>query len=327
MERGGVQLRSCGGSALKVSELGVGCWQLGGRGWGRVSQRDVVAALVLACERGVNLFDTAAVYGFGVSETLLGQALKQFRTAAVVVSKGGLVWDWRRRVRHDASPESLRQQLEASLVRLGRDHIDLYLLHWPDAQTPLEASVEALDGFVDAGLIRAWGVSNHSDDLVAQAVTAATPRPGAAAPVIELPLNALDFYPRAYRTSAAAGAELMRLAVAHGLGVIAFDVLARGYLARPEVSSPGRRDVRREDERFCAPPLHQTVQRARFFELAAALGVAPAALAVRATLSRPGVSSALVGVKSTQQLEECLGYSEVELPSELRSGVLERPED
>ena len=147
---------------MSVSELGFGCWQLGGKSWGRFSQRDVVSAVEEALAAGVTLFDTAPVYGLGRSEELLGKALAQACESVVVVSKAGLVWDPSGRVIHDARPVSLRQQLLESLRRLHRERVEVYLLHWPDARVPLRESVDALESLRREGLIGAWGLSNHS---------------------------------------------------------------------------------------------------------------------------------------------------------------------
>ncbi len=134
-----------GPTELLVSELGFGCWQLGGKGWGSYSLRDVVSAIECAVQRGVNLFDTAPVYGFGRSEEILGKTLARFGEECVVISKGGLVWDRSRRIAHDCRPESLREQLMGSLKRLRRDRLDAYVLHWPDPDVPVRESVSSLE--------------------------------------------------------------------------------------------------------------------------------------------------------------------------------------
>jgi aryl-alcohol dehydrogenase-like predicted oxidoreductase len=297
-----MSLRPLGSSGLRVSPLGFGCWQLGGDGWGRSSAPEARRAIARGLDLGINLFDTAPIYGFGRSEELLGQALRQDRGDAVVVSKVGLVWDDRRRVAHDNRPGSLVAQVEASLRRLRREALDVCLLHWPDPAVPLAASAAVLEDLRGAGKVRAWGVSNFPAALVL-----ALERTGL---VLEYPLNALGAYAGEHQAAAQAALELLPRTLERGWGFLAYDVLARGLLGGRYTTATrfGKRDVRHRDQRFAtaARPAHLE----RVAELATAArreGSTVAAASIRAVLERAGVSSCIVGMRSAAQVEENAG--------------------
>jgi aryl-alcohol dehydrogenase-like predicted oxidoreductase len=155
-----------GRTSLRVSKICYGTWQFGGD-WGQVDQLqwDAGKATVQkALELGINFFDTAQAYGFGLAERMLGEALrphlKSQRDTVVIATKGGLRLEGAKLLR-DASAEWLRQGLEQSLRNLGVDYIDLYQVHWPDPHTPVEEAAHALDALVREGKIRYVGVSNY----------------------------------------------------------------------------------------------------------------------------------------------------------------------
>jgi myo-inositol catabolism protein IolS len=149
-----------------VSRLGLGCYPLGGHGWGAWDQEEAVAAVKIAVDSGVTLFDTADVYGLGRSETLLREALGPRLQDVVVASKGGVAWDDRGRTRRDSSPAYLRTAVEGSLRRLGLERIGLYYLHWKDEVTPLADSVAELVRMQEEGKIEFVGLSNVSSEDV-----------------------------------------------------------------------------------------------------------------------------------------------------------------
>src|SRR5919198_5208547 len=161
-----VQYRAMGTSDLRVSTIGFGCWEMGGTQYGQVDDQEEVGAVRRAIDLGVTLFDTAAIYGPGHSEEVLGRALGQRRREVVLVTKGGMVWDGRGRgsSRRDSSYWALTQGLEASLHRLRTDYVDLFLIHWPDVDTPMDEAARALNDLVAAGKTRYVGVSNFSAD-------------------------------------------------------------------------------------------------------------------------------------------------------------------
>lgn len=149
---------------FSISRVTLGTWAIGGWMWGGNDEQDSVDTIIEAINQGVTTIDTAAIYGFGKAERLVGQALEQYgkRDQLILATKGGLEWDDRRRIQRNSKPEQLRQEVEDSLQRLGTDYIDLYQVHWPDHHTPFADTAEALQELVDEGKIRTIGVSNFS---------------------------------------------------------------------------------------------------------------------------------------------------------------------
>src|SRR6185369_3569171 len=170
--------RPLGSSGLDITPVGFGAWAIGGGGWsfGWGPQDDTasLAAMRRALELGVNWIDTAAVYGLGHSEELVGRLLRELPQAdrPHVFTKGGLVWDERDRMaepRRVLKPESIRSEVEASLRRLGVERIDLYQFHWPDdTGTPVADSWNEMGRLVEEGKVRLGGVSNYSAALLDQ---------------------------------------------------------------------------------------------------------------------------------------------------------------
>ena len=168
--------RPLGTSGLEITTVGFGAWAIGGGGWafgwGPQDDADSLAAMGRALELGINWIDTAAVYGLGHSEAVVGRLLRELPASErpLVFTKCGLVWDERDRMteaRRVLRPESIRQECEASLRRLGVERIDLYQFHWPDETgTPVEDSWQAMVRLVEEGKVRAAGVSNFAVPLL-----------------------------------------------------------------------------------------------------------------------------------------------------------------
>jgi len=146
---------------LKVSRVALGTWAMGGWMWGGTDTRESISTIHAALNQGINLIDTAPVYGFGVSEEIVGAALEGVRTQAVIATKAGL--EWRSgKVYRNASRARLMQEVDDSLRRLRTDYIDIYQVHWPDPLVPVEETAEAMRSLYEQGKIRAIGVSNFS---------------------------------------------------------------------------------------------------------------------------------------------------------------------
>ncbi len=151
------------GLDLPVSRIGLGTWAIGGTFWGGSDESDSIRTIGKALESGINLIDTAPVYGYGASEEVLGKAIRRYRARnrVIVATKGGLEWTGGK-IRRNASPGQLRKDLEESLKRLKVDVIDIYQLHWPDPKVPMNEVAETLLRFREEGKIRVIGVSNFS---------------------------------------------------------------------------------------------------------------------------------------------------------------------
>ena len=158
-----MEYRRMGESDLVVSAIGFGCWPMGGTQYGEVDDQEEVQAVQYALDHGFTLFDTAAGYGPGHSEEVLGRALGKRRREAVVVTKCGMAWvPESKSFRRDSSRTNIMAEIDASLHRLDTDYVDLYLIHWPDPNTPFAESIETLQEIVGAGKARYIGVSNFN---------------------------------------------------------------------------------------------------------------------------------------------------------------------
>lgn len=147
-----------------ISRVGLGTWAIGGWMWGGTDEQESIATIHHALDLGINLIDTAPVYGFGVSEEIVGKALKQYgkRSQIVLATKVGLSWKGPQEVYRDSRKETIAKEIDASLRRLQTDYIDLYQVHWPDTEMSFSETAEALHQLLKAGKIRAIGVSNFS---------------------------------------------------------------------------------------------------------------------------------------------------------------------
>ncbi len=152
---------------MNASAVGFGCWAIGGT-WNNVTDDESIRAIKTAIETGINFFDVAPVYGKGHAEIVLGQALKdEKRESIIIATKCGLPWsqDERKKTRKDLTKESIFKEIDDSLTRLQTDYIDLYQVHWPDPNTPISETAEALAELKKQGKIRHVGVSNYSLDM------------------------------------------------------------------------------------------------------------------------------------------------------------------
>ena len=152
------------GTELEASRIGLGTWAIGGAMWGGTDDEASIATIHRALDLGISLVDTAPAYGFGKSEELVGRALAEGgrRERTLIATKVGLEWTADHQVRRNATRARIFAEIDASLARLKTDHVDLYQVHWPDPFVPIEETAEAMAALLEAGKIRAIGVSNFS---------------------------------------------------------------------------------------------------------------------------------------------------------------------
>lgn len=282
---------------LKVSKIIFGCESLGGTDWGKVDAAAVQAAVAHAWDRGVTAFDVADVYGLGRAEAALAEALGPRRHDAVIITKFGINWragkgGARAETFKDASPAHAREAAEDSLRRLKIDTIPLYLVHWPDPRTPLEDTLGALEALKAAGKIRHYGLSNFP--------AAATAKPaGCSGPA------AAEF---AYSLINDGPAEKSLLAACRrqGTATLAYGVLAQGLLTgKYDVGATFAADDRRHRlGHFQQAAWDQNGPLlARLRQTAERYGKTMAQVAIRWVLDNPAVTCAIVGAKSTGQVD------------------------
>lgn len=300
-----------GKSALRVSRVAFGCDPLGGHAWGKVDPAEIRRAVLLALDRGVNLFDTADCYGLGASEELIGAALRDRRHEAIIATKFGVRLDAAGRTFFDNSPGWLDRALDASLQRLGADYIDLYQVHYWDAKTPLSDVLGCLERKRCDGKIRWYGVTNV--DLYDAGLSS-------------VPDGCVSF---SFEYSLANRRYEERVIQTHrrwGVGFLSWGSLGQGVLSGnyDESSLPdaGDRRNRLTYVNFHGEGLRRSLSIVRSMRecLAAYPGMTLTQLAIRWILDYLGFGVALVGIKSPQQLRENAGASDFRLlPEHLAS--------
>jgi aryl-alcohol dehydrogenase-like predicted oxidoreductase len=281
------------GTELSVSRIGLGTWAIGGWMWGGPDDDEAVRTIRTAVDRGITLIDTAPVYGFGHAEEVVGRALREARTRdrVVIATKVGLNWREGQPFR-DSRPERIVAEVEASLRRLGTDYIDIYQVHWPDPETPIAATAQAMQKLLAQGKIRAIGVSNFSRDRMHEF------RQVSRIHTVQPPLNLFE------RES-----ENVVLPYCnwHGIAVLAYGPICRGLLSgrmRFDTSFTGD-DLRTTDPKFQRPHYQQYLRAVAELDRFAGenYGKRVIHLALRWVLEQPGVTSALWGARRPSQLE------------------------
>jgi len=164
-----MELAEIPGTSLKVSRVAIGTWAIGGWMWGGTDEAESVSTIRAALEQGINLVDTAPVYGFGRSEAIVGKAIAQgrLRSRVIIATKAGLEWN-DGKVFRNATRARIMREIDESLRRLRTDYIDIYQVHWPDPLVPVVETAEAMYTLFKQGKIRAIGVSNFSVDQIEQ---------------------------------------------------------------------------------------------------------------------------------------------------------------
>ncbi|HKJ87844.1 MAG TPA: aldo/keto reductase, partial [Gammaproteobacteria bacterium] len=274
------------GTGLEVSRIGLGTWAMGGWMWGGTDEAESIRTIHAALERGINLVDTAPAYGFGRSEEVVGRALEQWgrREDVVVATKVGLEWDDRENIRRNGTAARIRQEVDDSLRRLRTEYIDLYQVHWPDPLVAPEETAEALHGLMEAGKIRAIGVSNFSPEQM-EAFRREAP--------LHTNQPPYNLFERQIEDDVAPYCR------EQGIGMVTYGALCRGLLSgkmREDTTFEGD-DLRNVDPKFQAPRYAQYLAAVDRLDRFARdrYGVGVLALAVRWLLDRPGVTAALWG--------------------------------
>jgi aryl-alcohol dehydrogenase-like predicted oxidoreductase len=283
-------------TGLKVSRVALGTWAMGGWMWGGTDERESIATIHAALSQGINLIDTAPVYGFGVAEEIVGAALGGVRTHVAIATKAGVEWRDGKILRN-ASRARIMQEIDASLRRLRTDYIDIYQVHWPDPLVPMEETAEAMRMLYAQGKIRAIGVSNFS---VAQMESF---RQVAPLHVLQSPYNLFE---------RAIEADILPYCRANQIVTLGYGALCRGLLSgrmRPDTKFEGD-DLRRIDPKFQAPRFAEYLAAVRQLDELAQRRFERRVihLAVRWMLDQ-GIGVALWGGRHPDQVEAALGIA------------------
>ncbi len=305
--------RPLGTSGLEITTVGFGAWAIGGGGWafgwGPQDDADSLATMRHAIELGVNWIDTAAVYGLGHSEEVVGRLLHELpaNERPLVFTKCGLVWDDRDRMadaRRTLKPASIRREVEASLSRLGVERIDLYQFHWPDETgTPVEDSWRAMVRLVEEGKVRTIGVSNFDVALLARCEA----------------IRHVDSLQPPFSLIRREVAEReLPWCAEHGTGFIAYSPMQSGILTESfsaaRVAALAPDDWRRRSAQFREPNLSRNVALRDSLEpIARRHRTTVSAIAISWTLAWPGVTGAIVGARTPAQVDGWIDAATLEL--------------
>jgi aryl-alcohol dehydrogenase-like predicted oxidoreductase len=315
-----MEYRQLGESGLSASVITFGAWAIGGWMWGGAERKDAVEAIRASYDQGVTSIDTAPIYGQGLSEEIVGEALEGIsRDKVQIMTKYGMRWDEKKgefafrsqdnegkplEIYKYAGKDSIVRECEDSLRRLRTDHIDLYQIHWPDSTTPVEETMEAVGQLLKQGKIRAAGVSNYNVGLMEEAEKA-----------LKLASDQVPFS----MVNRDIEKDLVPWCIRHKKAILAYSPLQRGLLTgkiRPGHSF-GEGDTR-AGSKFYKP---ENVERINSFldklrPLAESKSASLAQLVIRWTIERPGITIALVGARDAQQAVQNARAIDVKLSPE-----------
>ncbi len=299
-----------GQTGLEITRMGFGAWAIGGGdwefGWGPQDDEQSIAAIHRALEQGINWIDTAAAYGFGRSEEIVGRALQGVAERPYVFTKCSLLEGPGRTVVHSLKRDSILREAEGSLQRLGLDVIDLYQIHWPIPAADIEEGWAALAELKEQGSVRHIGVSNFAVEQlrrIQQIAAVETLQPQYSLIERDIERAILPF------------AERERI------GVIAYSPMGSGMLSggmtRERVESLPDEDWRKRDERFKEPQLSRNLQLVeRLKTVADRYETTPGAIAVAWALRNPAVDGAIVGFRRPDQVDPIMPAANLELTDE-----------
>jgi hypothetical protein len=298
-----MEYRPFGRTGLQVSAIGFGCWEIGG-GYGRVDETEFARAVGRALDLGINCFDTAEGYGMGASERALGRALGRRRGDVILVTKFGIGYRDKPKLR-DASRARVMASIEKSLENLGTDCVDVYLVHWPDLQTPFEETMGALEDVVRQGKARFVGVSNFKREQIDACMRVRR---------VDVAQYGWNMFDRRMQR------EIFPYCREQGIGIMAYGSLAYGLLTgtfTPDTNF-GSDDWRARADKMGSIKLFDMLFGPEYFPrnlrvveelkgLAARYHHSLPQLALRWTISNPVIGTALVGCRTVAEVEDNVG--------------------
>lgn len=314
-----MEKRKLGQSDIEVSVLAFGAWAIGGWMWGGADAKDAINAIGAAIDKGMTTIDTASVYGFGLSEELVGQAVKGKRDKVQILTKFGMSWKGRKGeyyfstkdnsgqnidIYRYASREKVLKDCDDSLRRLGIDYIDLFQIHWSDSTTPVSETMEALETLIAKGKIRAAGVCNYPVDLMTEARKTTV-----------LASNQVPFS----MVRRDIEQDIVPYCLKNNIGILAYSPLQRGLLTGKIRTGYKFNDGdSRPDTPYFREPNLSTVN--SFLEkikpIADGKNASLSQLVLNWTIHQPGITCALAGARNPAQAIENAGAADIVLSSE-----------
>jgi len=316
-------LRTLGQSDLRITPIGIGAWAIGGGkwefGWGAQDDSESIAAIHAGLDHGMNWIDTAAAYGLGHSETVVGRAVQGLRARPYIFTKCSLVWDESGKISHNLQASSIRREAEASLKRLKVDMIDLYQIHWPawsggpESASPgsIEEAVGALAKLKAEGKIRHIGVSNFNAQQMQRAMHVA-------------PIASLQ--PPYSLLATDVESSILPFALEHRIGVIVYSPMASGLLSgamtRERIAALPEDDWRKNSPNFQEPLLSRNLRLVeRLRSIGQRYNATPGEVAIAWTLLNPAVTGAIVGIRSAHQANGIAGAADIKLSAADMLGI------
>ena len=315
-----MKARKLGNSDLELTVIGLGTWAQGGAGWkfswGPQDDTQSVAAIHKAIDSGINWIDTAAVYGLGHAEEIVGKALKGMSDRPIIATKCARNWDSQGSIVKIQTRESIKKEVENSLKRLQVDVIDLYQIHWPEPEEQIEEGWETMTELVKEGKVRYIGVSNYTVEQLKQ--ISSIQKPVSLQPPYSMIATGFEDDLRAY-------------CEVNNIGVVCYSPMYKGLLTgkvtRERITGFPSDDHRRNDPNFNEPKLSQNLNLVEQLKpIAKDLGITVAQMSIAWVLRWSGVTSAIVGARNPEQLKETVEAGRVELTEDVIAeiqGILE----
>ena len=307
MEKTQLKTAPLGATGLEITRVGFGAWAIGGGGWefgwGPQEDDESIAAIERALEQGINWIDTAAAYGFGRSESVVGRALEGMSQRPYVFTECSLLEGPGRRVINSLKRDSILREAHASLERLGTDAIDLYQIHWPIPEADIEEGWSALAELKEQGLVRHIGVSNFDVEQLRRLQQIA-------------PVETLQ--PPYSLVAREVEGEILPFCEREGIGVIVYSPMGSGLLTgkmtRERIERLPEDDWRKHDARFQEPQLSRHLALVERLKVVAdRYETTPGAGAIVWTLRNPAVDGAIVGFRRPDQVDPILAAADLEL--------------
>lgn len=298
--------KKLGNSEMMITEVGIGTWAIGGPwefGWGTQNESDSIQAIQSALDKGINWIDTAAVYGWGYSEEMVGKAIKGRRNDLYVFTKCGMVKNSKGKIENNLKPESIRKEVESSLKRLAVDCIDLYQFHWPDPNTQIEDSWQVMLDLIKEGKIRYAGVSNHDVTLLKKIVS--TKSVTSVQPLYNL-------------ISRQAEKELFSYTIENNIGSIVYSPMASGFLTE---SFDKERLDKKDWRKYCLwakEPNYSRIQSLvkKLSIFGKSIQRSSAQIAIGWAIQNRSVTGAIVGVRNSKQVMDLFSIQDFSFTDE-----------
>jgi aryl-alcohol dehydrogenase-like predicted oxidoreductase len=294
------ETRTLGSSDLQLTPIGYGAWAIGGGNWefawGPQDDEESIQTIERAIDSGINWIDTAAIYGLGHSEEIVGKALKRLSSKPLVFTKCSMRWHDDRQIYRSLKAQSLEEEIEASLRRLGVDTIDLYQIHWPNPDDEIEEGWETLAKFKEQGKVRCIGVSNFSVEQMKRAQKIA-------------PITSLQ--PPYSLLNRNIEAEILPFCRENNIGVINYSPMVSGLLTgkmtAERIQSLPVDDWRKRSANFNEPKLSRNLRLVEVLrEIGQEHGIEPGVVAISWTLRHSAITAAIVGARRPDQIDGIL---------------------